>query len=166
MKFRIFVYFCIFIFSNIDLYGQRKLSCGLITNFDLISNSICKKPTQNDIALLNKINSDVNIQTYLSKVVFENSKEILISLYTSATLEDLLREINFKKVDFKIKKIIKKNNCSFYCFYFHDMNKKINRIIFNEPDLTLCIVIDIVTSETINNDTYFDEITQRLTFKK
>ena len=31
------------------------------------------------------------------------AKDILISLYTSATLEDLLREINFKKVDFKIK---------------------------------------------------------------
>jgi hypothetical protein len=165
MKLFITLFISLFFLFQVNVFGQKSISCGLITNFLLTSKSISKTATQSDINLLKKINSDLNIETYLSKIIYEDSKEIIISLYTSATIEEMMKEINFSKVNLKVKKVIKKDKTNFYCYCFLENNKKINRIIFNEPDLTLCIVIDVLSSDINNNNVYFDAILNRISFK-
>jgi hypothetical protein len=149
-----------------EVQAQTYLDCGLFTNFLLNNTSTNVKPSKSEIKLLEIINEKLKLNTYLNKFIRESNQTIIISLYTTGTLNDLKQKLNDSNVPFNYKKNIKKKEAEYSCYSFNLNNEKIIRIVFNEPNMTLCIVIDVlVKNENVEYDSLTNDIIKRISFK-
>jgi len=147
--------------------AQKIINCGLITNLSLPTNSKTYSPSESDLNLLKSINTDLNVSTYMNKSIAEGYRKIFVSLFTTGTYDDFTKLILSSKTTFNYKKNFIKGNVIFSCFGFKFLDKNIYRIVFNEPELTLCLSIDVITSESIVDYTnFFNEYINRITFRK
>jgi hypothetical protein len=147
--------------------AQKSVKCGLLTSFTLLPSSVNSKPSESDINLLNEINSDLKATSYMSKVINENAKKIMISLFTSGSYSDFVKQINASQYPFNNNKSFVIGEVNYSCFNFNSDEKNITRIVFNEPKLTLCIVVDVITKQKIvNYDNFYEEVIKRISFVK
>lgn len=147
--------------------AQKTLKCGLLTNFMLTSNSKVVSSSKSDIELLNLINNSLKVSSYMNKTVNEGSKKIIVSLFTTGTFDDFISQINSSKYTFLSKKTISKDNQKFACFSFKLSGKYITRVVFSEPDLTLCLAFDLIESEMpADFNSLYIELTNRISFQK
>jgi hypothetical protein len=117
--------------------------------------------------MLNSINSDLKVSSYMNKAIIEGNKKIFVSLFTTGTYDDFTKLILSSKTIFAFKKTINKGNVNFSCYGFKNSDKNISRIVFNEPDLTLCLSIDVITNEPIvDYNNFFNDYIKRITFRK
>ncbi len=166
-KFQYFLILFIALSFAKSVNSQNALKCGLFTNFSLNNNSKIVTPSAVDINFLKAINNEIGISTYMNKMINEGSRKIIISLYTTGTYNDLVAQINSKKYPFVSKNNFNKGSDLFSLFNFNFSNNNITRIVFSEPDSTLCIVIDIVSADPVVNFKEFSaEIIDRITFTK
>ena len=160
---------CIFFhfFCAPALNAQKIINCGLITNLSLPTNSKLYSPSKSDLSMLNSINSDLKVSSYMNKAIIEGNKKIFVSLFTTGTYDDFTKLILSSKTIFAFKKTINKGNVNFSCYGFKNSDKNISRIVFNEPDLTLCLSIDVITNEPIvDYNNFFNDYIKRITFRK
>ena len=148
-------------------FAQKKLQCGLLTNFSLLPISKLYKPSESDINQLNSINNELKVTSYMNKTINEGTRKIIVSLFTTGTYETFIYQINGSTHSFVNQKTIKKNGIIFSCYNFKFSEKMISRIVYNEPQLTLCVVFDVLTSEVISDyNNLNNEIINRISFTK
>jgi hypothetical protein len=100
-------------------------------------------------------------------MINEGTRKIYISLYTTGTYNDLVNHINSIKYPFHSKNNFNRGSNVFSSFNFIFSNKNVTRIVFSEPDSTLCIVIDIISTDLVVNFKEFgNEIIDRIKFTK
>jgi hypothetical protein len=166
---KVFLFYCI-IFQLIFAHASNAhkiINCGLITNISLTTNSKLYSPSESDLNMLKSINGELKVSTYMNKAIADGYRKTFVSLFTTGTYDDLNKLILSSKTTFNYKKTIKKANVNFSCFGFKFLDKNIYRIVFNEPELTLCLSIDVITSESIVDYTkFFNEYINRITFRK
>ena len=149
-----------------EVQAQTYLDCGLFTNFLLSNSSTTIKPSKSETKLLEMINEKLSLNTYLNRFIREPNQTIIISLYTTGTFNDLTQKLNDCKIPFNYKKNVKKKETEYSCYSFNLNNEKIIRIVFNEPNMTLCIVIDVLLkNENVEYDSITNEIIRRISFK-
>jgi len=149
-----------------EVQAQTYLDCGLFTNFLLNNSSTTIEPSKREAKLLEMINEKLSLNTYLNRFISEPKQTIIISLYTTGTLNDLTQKLNDSSTQFTFKKNIKKKETEYFCFSFILNNEKIIRIVFNEPNMTLCIVIDVLLkNENVEYDSITNDIIRRISFK-
>jgi hypothetical protein len=148
-------------------FAQNTLKCGLLTNISLTKSSKPINPSKADIDLLSQINNELKVSTYMNKTVNEGSNKIIISLFTTGTYDDFIKQINSSKCPFLSQKSYKKNNVKFTFYSLKISNRNITRVVFSEPDLTLCLALDLITTElTKDYDALYNEIINRINFSK
>jgi hypothetical protein len=166
-KFQYFLILFIAVSFTKSVNSQNSLKCGLFTNFSLNNNSKIVTPSAVDINFLKSINKELGVSTYLNKMINEGSRKIIISLYTTGTYNDLVAKINSQKYPFVSKNNFNKGSDLFSLFNFNFSNNNITRIVFSEPDSTLCIVIDIISIDPVGNFKEFSTtVIDRITFSK
>jgi len=158
---RVLIISTFFISSN--LAAQKIINCGLITKIALLPTSKIIKPTASDVGFLSSMNNELNVASYMNKMFTEGSRKVMVSLFTNGTETDLINKINASKFNFLDKEIINKGGVRFTCYNFKFMNCNIARIIFNEPELTLCVLIDVSIKDSIID---YNEIINRVSFIK
>lgn len=145
--------------------AQKKMQCGLLTNFTLVSSSKLYSPTETDIKLLNGINNELKVSSYMNKALNEGSRKIIVSLFTTGTYDDFVKQINGSKYSFVSQKTIDKEGIKFSCYNFRHSDKNISRIVYNEPQLTLCVSFDIISTDPIPDyNKINNEIINRISF--
>ena len=148
-------------------HAQKKMQCGLLTNFALFPSSKLYSAAESDIKLLNALNNELKVSSYMNKAIIEGSRKIIVSLFTTGTYDDFVKQINESKHAFVSKKTIDKEGVQYSCYNFKYSDKNISRIVYNEPQLTLCVSFDIISTDPnpdynkINN-----EIINRISFTK
>jgi hypothetical protein len=147
--------------------AQNKIQCGLITNFSLTPTSKINAPVDSDIKLLNAINNDLKVSSYMNKVINEGTRKIIVSLFTSGKYEDYLSKMSANKLISENKKTFNKKGVLFTCYNFKYSDKTVLKIVYNEPQLTLCVIFDVIFQDSaVDSNKVYDEIMNRISFMK
>lgn len=135
--------FCLFVLSNQNCFSQ-KIDFGLISQIELQNFKAVGHPTNEDLALHNSIDAKAQTKSYLSKLYVGKEAKIQISIHTNLTIDDYLKPIKKSKqkyanVNFWIYKKV-----HFVALELSVDNKKVNRIIYQEPNLTTIVILDYI----------------------
>lgn len=132
----------VLILTNQISYSQ-KIDIGLISQLELTDFKKVERISKSDLALHNTIDSIASTKSYLSKSLVNNREKILISIHTQLTIEEFLKPIKKNKSKFTQINFWVYKGVHFVSLEFKLANKKINRIIYQEPNLTTIVIWDL-----------------------
>ncbi len=142
----------LFIFSWLILTSQKsysqKIDFGLISQLELPNFKQVGHPTKVDLDLHNSIDVKAQTMSYLSKSCIGKEAKIHISLHTNLTLNEYLKPVKKSKnqnINFWIYKKV-----HFVSLEFSIGNKNVNRIIYQEPNLTTIVILDYIQDSPLS----------------
>ena len=151
------------IFGCNKLFSQ-KVDFGLISQLELTNFKKLGHFKSDDILMHNSIDSLTKTKTYLSKLLVGEHEKLHISIHTNLSIEQFLKPIKTNKLKSMKVSFWLYKKVHFVSLEFLKGNKKINRIIYQEPNLTTIIILDYLT-DFPNNNTIYKQIIKGLTFR-
>lgn len=103
----------------------------------------------------------------MNKAFMEGNKKWFVSLYTSGDVDNLVKLMNGNNVKYSSKLSSAANGAKYFLYTFDFNNVTVQRLIFNEKQLTLCVVVDVISAEaTANPQAFFRQAVGRVSFVK
>lgn len=122
---------------------SQKVDIGLISQLELTDFKKVERVSKSDIVLHEKIDSIASTKSYLSKSLVNHREKILVSIHTQLSIEEYLKPIKKNKSKFTQVNFWVYKGVHFVSLEFKLANKKINRIIYQEPNLTTIVILDL-----------------------
>jgi hypothetical protein len=132
-----------FVFTTQNCFSQ-KIDFGLISQIELQNFKAVSHPSNEDLDLHNSIDAKAKTNSYLSKICIGKEAKIQISIHTNSTINDYLKPIKKSKQNYPNLKFWIYKKVHFVSLELSVKNKIINRIIYQEPNLTTIVILDYI----------------------